>query len=583
MFLPCTLSEMAALGWEGLDVILVTGDAYIDSPFIGVAVIGKVLVQAGFRVGIIAQPDPAGDDIARLGEPLLFWGITGGCIDSMVANRTASGKRRKSDDYTPGGENTRRPDRAVIAYANLIRRHFKNTVPLVLGGIEASLRRLAHYDFWDNRIRRSILFDAKADFLLYGMAECAVVELAQALRDGRNATAIRGLCYAATVPPAEALLLPDYATVAADKQAFTAMFAAFYDNNDALTAQTLAQQQDSRFLIHNPPQPPLSTEELDAIHGLDFEREAHPLHRQQGAIKALETIRFALTTHRGCYGECNFCAIAVHQGRTVQERSQESIVREAELLAAHPAFKGMIADVGGPTANMFGFECAKKLAKGACRDKRCLFPNLCPSLKVDHGPLITLLQRLRRIKNIKKIAVASGIRYDLILADKKNGLSYLRELVRHHVSGQLKIAPEHSEPEVLAAMGKPGTESLVRFRELFLRMTKEEGLPQFLTYYLIAAHPGCSQQAMERLRRFCQTTLHTLPRQVQLFTPTPCTWSTLMYWTGTEPWSGRPCAVETTTAGRERQKTALAAPPSTPSKTKTPILPRKAPGPKKRR
>lgn len=559
---------MAALGWETLDVILVTGDAYIDSPFIGVAVIGKVLVHAGFRVGIIAQPDPAGDDIARLGEPRLFWGITGGCIDSMVANRTASGKRRKSDDYTPGGENTRRPDRAVIAYANLIRRHFKHTVPLVLGGIEASLRRLAHYDFWDNRIRRSILFDAKAEYLLYGMAEQAVVELAKALRDGQDATTIRGLCHAASQPPPGALLLPDYATVAADKQAFTAMFATFYDNSDPLTAHTLAQQQDSRFLVHNPPQPPLSTAELDTIHALDFERDLHPLDRQRGTVKALDTIRFALTTHRGCYGECNFCAIAVHQGRTIVERSLDAIVREAELLAAHPAFKGMIADVGGPTANMFGFECAKKRVKGACRDRRCLFPTICPRLRIDHGPLITLLQRLRRIKHIKKIAVASGIRYDLILADKKNGLPYLRELVRHHVSGQLKIAPEHSEAEVLAAMGKPGTESLVRFRELFLRMTKEEGLPQFLTYYLIAAHPGCSQQAMEQLRNFCHTTLHTLPRQVQLFTPTPCTWSTLMYWTENDPWTSRPCFVDHTTAGRERQKATLATP--SPANPKTP-------------
>lgn len=575
MFLPATRAEMVQLGWEALDVILVTGDAYIDSPFIGVSVIGKVLVHAGFRVGIIAQPDPSGEDITRLGEPLLFWGITGGSIDSMVANRTASGKRRRSDDYTPGGENTRRPDRAVIAYANLIRRHFKNTVPLVLGGIEASLRRIAHYDFWDNRIRRSILFDAKADYLLYGMAERTVVELARALRDGQDATAIRGLCYAAPVPPPEALVLPDYTTTAADKQAFITMFQVLYDNNDAITANTLAQQQDSRFLIHNPPQPPLSTEELDAIHALDYERELHPLDRQHGTVTALDTIRFALTTHRGCYGECNFCAIAVHQGRTIQERSVASIIKEAELLAAHPAFKGMLADVGGPTANMFGFECTKKRTKGACRDKRCLFPTICPSLKIDHGPLIALLQRLRRIPNIKKIAVASGIRTDLILADKKNGLSYLRELVRHHVSGQLKIAPEHSEPEVLAAMGKPDTEGLIRFRELFLRMTKEEGLPQFLTYYLIAAHPGCTQEAMERLRSFCQSTLHTLPRQVQLFTPTPCTWSTLMYWTETNPWSGSPCCVEKTTAGRERQKATLAAVPGKPQPTRTKTPPRK--------
>ncbi|MDD2463943.1 MAG: YgiQ family radical SAM protein [Desulfobulbus sp.] len=562
MFLPCTLEEMAQLGWEQLDVILVSGDAYIDSPFIGVAVIGKLLAREGFRVGIIAQPDPGGQDITRLGEPRLFWGISGGSVDSMVANRTASGKRRKSDDYTPGGQNTRRPDRAVLAYANLIRRHFKNTVPLVIGGIEASLRRLAHYDYWDNRIRRSILFDAKADFLLYGMAEKAVVELAHALNQGREPTTIRGLCYAAAEPPTNALILPNYATVAKDKQAFSEMFAAFYGNNDPLTAQILAQHQDSRFLIHNPPQLPLTTAELDAVHALSFERAVHPFDAQGGPVPALTTIRFALTTHRGCYGECNFCAIAVHQGRTIQERSVTSIVKEARELAAHPDFKGMLADVGGPTANMFGFECGKKKSKGACRDKRCLFPSICPSLKIDHGPLINLLQQLRKIQNIKKIAVASGIRYDLILADKKNGLAYLRELVRHHVSGQLKIAPEHSENEVLAAMGKPGTEDLLRFRDLFMRLTREEGLDQFLTYYIIAAHPGCTQASMERLRDFCRQKLHVLPRQVQLFTPTPCTWSTLMYWTENNPWHRGKCFVEKNAASRERQKSVLTAPTS---------------------
>jgi len=558
MFLPSTREEMERLGWPQLDVILVTGDAYIDSPFIGVAMIGKLLVHHGFRVGVIAQPAVnSGTDITRLGEPKLFWGVTGGCIDSMVANRTASGRRRKTDDYTPGGLNTRRPDRAVIAYANLIRQHFKGTAPLVLGGIEASLRRIAHYDVWDNRVRRSILFDAKADYLLYGMAERTVLELARALAAGQSPTSIRGLCYAAAEAPATALMLPAYQTTAADKTAFAAMFRVFYDNNDPITAQMLAQQQDSRFLIHNPPQPPLSTTELDQVHNLDFERDLHPLDRRMGTVRALDTIRFALATHRGCYGECNFCAITVHQGRTIQQRSVESIVREAERLAVHPAFKGTIADVGGPTANMYGFECAKKQTKGACRDKRCLFPTICPSLKIDHGPLIGLLQRLRSINNIKKIAVASGIRYDIILADKKHGLSYLREVVRHHVSGQMKIAPEHSESEVLHAMGKPGTEPLLQFRSLFNRLTDEEGLKQFLTYYLIAAHPGCTQAAMEALHAFCRKELHLIPRQVQLFTPTPCTWSTLMYWTETDPFSNTPCFVEKSEAGRERQKVAL--------------------------
>lgn len=558
MFLPCTREEMAQLGWDALDVILVTGDAYIDSPFIGVAVIGKLLVRHGFRVGVIAQPDLQSEhDITRLGEPALFWGITGGSIDSMVANRTASGKRRKTDDYTPGGHNTRRPDRAVLAYANLIRQHFKGTAPLVLGGIEASLRRIAHYDAWDNRVRRSILFDAKADYLLYGMADRSVIQLAQALAAGQSPALIRGLCYAAAAPPETALILPPYQTVAANKKAFISMFRTFYDNNDPVTARALAQQQDSRFLVHNPPQPPLSTAELDTVHDLEFERDLHPRDRQAGQVRALDTIRFAITTHRGCYGECHFCAIAVHQGRTIQNRSVDSILHEAKTLAAHPAFKGTIADVGGPTANMYGFECAKKLAKGACRDKRCLFPTVCPNLKVDHGPLIALLHRLRTIKNIKKITVASGLRYDMILADKKNGLAYLREIVRHHVSGQLKIAPEHSNAAVLAAMGKPDADLLLQFRRLFNRLTKEEGLDQFLTYYLIAAHPGCTQAAMEELRAFCQQELHLLPRQVQLFTPTPCTWSTLMYWTETDPFTNKPCFVEKSEAGRERQKIAI--------------------------
>ena len=570
MFLPCTREEMDQLGWPQLDVILVAGDAYIDSPFIGVAMIGKLLVHHGFRVGVIAQPAMnSGEDITRLGHPRLFWGVTGGCIDSMVANRTASGRRRKTDDYTPGGLNTRRPDRAVIAYANLIRQHCKNTAPLVLGGIEASLRRVAHYDVWDNRVRRSILFDAKADYLLYGMAERTVLELARALDAGQSPTSIRGLCYAAAEAPETALTLPAHQTTAADKAAFAAMFRTFYDNNDPITAKMLAQQQDSRFLIHNPPQPPLSTAELDQVHNLDFERDLHPLDRRLGPVRALDTIRFALTTHRGCYGECNFCAIAVHQGRTIQQRSVGSIVREAERMAVHPAFKGTIADVGGPTANMYGFECAKKLAKGACQDKRCLFPAICPSLKIDHGPLVDLLQRLRRIKNIKKIAVASGIRYDMILADKKNGLSYLREVVRHHVSGQMKIAPEHSDPGVLAAMGKPGAEALLQFRSLFNRLTHEEGLEQFLTYYLIAGHPGCTQAAMEELRNFCRKELHLIPRQVQLFTPTPCTWSTLMYWTETDPFGKKPCFVEKSEAGRERQKAALVGETPRPRKEST--------------
>ena len=562
MFLPATRKEMKKSGWRRLDVILVTGDAYIDSPFIGVAVIGKMLTAAGFRVGIIAQPNiHSATDITRLGEPKLFWGITGGSIDSMVANRTASGRRRKRDDYTPGGINNKRPDRAVLVYANLIRRYFKQTVPLVLGGIEASLRRIAHYDYWSNSIRKSILIDAKADYLLYGMAEYATLALAQCLRAENSPKKLRGLCYLARDVPESVLLLPSFADVRGNttthKKQFTSMFMDFYRQNDPITAKTLAQRQDDRYLIQNPPWPTPGTQDLDHIYGLDFEREVHPLDSNQGEVRAMETIRFALTSHRGCYGECNFCAIAVHQGRTVSCRSRESLVAEAKLLSRHPKFKGTISDLGGPTANMYGFECEKKLTKGTCATKRCLFPSICPKMPIDHGPQITLLKEIRKIKGIRKVVVASGIRYDMILADRKNGLRYLEEIVRHHVSGQLKIAPEHCVDSVLDCMGKPGTKDLLTFRKLFFTLTKKAGLKQFLTYYMIAAHPGSRLQDMRELKKFALRNLKLLPRQVQIFTPTPSTISTLIYWTGSNPLTGRSCFVERSFQGREQQKQAL--------------------------
>ncbi len=560
MFLPTTRKELEKLGWDRLDIILITGDAYIDSPFIGVAVIGKVLLNAGYRVGIIAQPDvSSGVDISRLGEPILFWGVTGGSIDSMVANRTASGKKRKRDDYTPGGMNTHRPDRAVLVYSNLIRQHFKKTRPIVLGGIEASLRRIAHYDFWSNKIRRSILFDAKADFLLYGMAERSVVELADCLKSGKSPGEIRGMCYPARTIPEGFTELPPYQETAADKKAFTEMFQRFYVNNDPLTAVGLAQKQDSRYLIQNPPALYLSGSELDDVHNLSYERELHPFYQKKGEVKALTTIRFAISTHRGCYGECNFCAIAVHQGRTVRWRSKKSILAETLQIVKHPLFKGTLFDVGGPTANMYGFECEKKLQKGNCLKKRCLFPKICSNLFVDHGGQIELLRELRQLKGIKKIIVASGIRYDMILADKKYGAMYMKEIVRHHVSGQLKVAPEHSEPSVLAAMGKPDSKSLLQFRDQFMRLTGKEGKRQFLTYYMIAAHPGCTVKDMIKLRDFSKKNLKILPRQVQIFTPTPSTWSTLIYWTGNNPLTGKSCFVEKTFQGREQQKNIITA------------------------
>jgi uncharacterized radical SAM protein YgiQ len=563
-FLPTTPEELRQRGWDQLDVILVTGDSYIDSPFIGAAVIGRVLEQAGCRVGIIAQPDissPA--DISRLGEPRLWWGVTGGSVDSMVANHTASRYKRKSDDYTPGGVNNRRPDRAAIVYTNLIRRYFKNTRPVVLGGIEASLRRVAHYDFWSDSLRRSILLDAKADYLLYGLAEQSVLALTQALSSGEYPTQVRGLCYIARQPPAGYLELPSYEAVTADKLAFIDMFHAFYHNNDPLTAKGLYQRYGSaqtddappaRFVVQNPPAAYPSQAELDRVYDLPFQRSQHPYYERQGAVKALETIQFSISTHRGCYGECNFCAIAVHEGRTVRWRSADSIAAEAERLTRLPGFKGYIQDVGGPTANMYGFECAKKLARGVCEDKRCLYPVVCATLKPDHQPQIELLRRLRRLPGVKKVFVASGIRYDMLPADPMHGKEYLKEIVVHHVSGQLKVAPEHTEEHVLAKMGKPGRSELLRFKQIFDDLSAEAHKNQFLTYYLIAAHPGCSEDDMRQLKQFTRQELHISPEQVQIFTPSPSTYSSLMYYTGLDPFSRQPVFVEKDIMRRERQK-----------------------------
>ncbi len=559
MFLPTTQKEIKALGWKWLDVILITGDSYIDSPFIGVAVIGKILLSAGYRVGVIAQPGRvSGDDISRLGEPRLFWGVTGGCIDSMVANYTAAGRKRRSDDYTPGGLNNRRPDRATIAYSNLIRTHFKGTVPIVLGGIEASLRRIAHYDFWSNTIRRSILFDAKADYLLYGMADRSIVELADCLKGGGDPRAVRGICYASPDLVEGCLELPAFDYAAQSKEAFTEMFRLFYRNNDPVTALPLAQKQDNRYLIQTPPAYSLSSRELDAVHDLDYERDLHPYYRAEGEVKALDTIGFSIATHRGCYGECNFCAITIHQGRKVTSRSRASILGEAEAFTRHPRFKGVIQDVGGPTANMYGIDCDRKEKQGGCPGKRCLFPKICSQLPIDHRQQASLLKAIRAVQGVKKVFIASGIRHDLIMADRKNGTDYLKQVVRHHLSGQMKLAPEHSEPQVLQKMGKSGKDTLLAFRDLFSDIASRGEKKQFLTYYIIAAHPGCTEDDMARLRSFALGELQFLPEQVQVFTPTPSTWSTLMYWTERDPFSGKACFVEKTFRGRERQKEILA-------------------------
>ncbi len=562
MFLPVTLEEARSLGWHQLDVILVTGDGYVDSPFIGVAVIGNVLAAHGYRVGIIAQPDiRSGEDITRLGEPLLFWGVTSGSVDSMVANYTATGKRRKQDDYTPGGMNTRRPDRAVIVYTNLIRRFFKPTVPIVLGGIEASLRRMPHFDFWTHALRRSILLDAKADILVYGMGERTVLTLAERLRRGESYQEVQGICYISAAARSDCLELDSYEMVRADPAAFSRMFQIFYRNNDPLTASGLCQRHAERYLIHNPPALPLSSSELDAVYNLAYERDLHPYYRKWGAVRALETIRFSIVTHRGCYGECCFCAIAIHQGRTVQSRSEASILAEVASITKHPGFKGVISDVGGPTANMYGIECRKKQKKGACPDKHCLYPQVCESLRVNHDTQIRLLAAIRNIEGVRRVFVASGIRYDMILSDKAHGERYLNDVIQHHTSGQMKIAPEHTEADVLALMGKSGPDLLLTFKCLFDRIAGRiftaSGRQMYLTYYMMAAHPGCTQAHMQRLRSFVLRHLKIIPEQVQIFTPTPSTISTLMYYTGIHPDTGAAVFCEKEPRQKEKQKQLL--------------------------
>jgi uncharacterized radical SAM protein YgiQ len=532
MFLPTTRKEMDKLGWNACDIILISGDAYIDSPFIGVAVVGRLLERAGYRVGIIGQPDINNpQDIMRLGEPTVYWGVSGGSVDSMVSNYTANKKFRNSDDYTPGGKNTKRPDRAVLVYTNLIRRSFKETVPIVLGGIEASLRRITHYDYWSNKLRKPILFDSKADLLIYGMGENAIVEVADALRDKKPWRDIRGVCYISKEPVLEYLEIPSHAECLKEKVKYMDLFDTFYDNNDPISAKGLCQAVDTRYAIQNPPALYLSEPEMDAVADLPFIRELHPYHQPEGKVKCLETIKFSITTHQGCWGECNFCAIGVHQGRTIRTRSEDSIVKEAESFTQYKDYKGIISDVGGPTANMYGYECNKKLDHGTCQHQRCVdAKHLCNSMKVNHKRNIDLLERVRKAKGVRKAFVASGIRYDFISADKKHGYDYLKVLVKNHISGQMKVAPEHTNDKVLDLMGKPGKQTLIDFKKMYDKLNREEGKKQFLTYYLIAAHPGCEERDMHELKNFTTNELKMNPEQAQVFTPTPSTYSAVMYY-----------------------------------------------------
>ncbi len=562
MFLPMTKEELKKYDWKELDVIIVTGDAYIDSYHSGISIIGNYLVANGFRVGIISQPDiHLEKDITRLGEPLLFWGVSAGCVDSIVANYTSLGKKRRSDDFTPGGENTKRPDRATIVYANLIRKYFKKTVPIVLGGIEASLRRITHYDMLDNDLRRPIIFDAKADIIIYGMGELASFELAKRLKEKKDFRDIKGICF--IDKEKEKYLargyieLPSYEDVKKDKIKFSEMFKIFYDNNDPFNGKGLIQKVQDRYLIHNPPSRLLSEEELDFIYELPYERDVHPSEKAKGEVKAIHTIKFSITTHRGCIGECNFCSISIHQGKQLQSRSENSILREAERIVRMSDFKGYIMDVGGPTANMYGISCKKMKYTGMCKGKNCLFPSVCKNLKMAHDLQIKLLKKLKEMKGVKKVFVSSGIRPDMVIEDKESGQKYLEKIASENVSGQLKLAPEHASKKVLDIMKKADISYTLMFKSIFDKISKKLGKKQFLTYYFIAAHPGCELNDMRYLKNFVKKELFLTPEQVQIFTPTPSTFSTLMYYTELNPFTLERIFVEKTLKGKEKQKKAL--------------------------
>ncbi len=555
MFIPTTAEEIRKLKWGHPDIIIVTGDAYIDCSYDGAAVIGKVLMSKGYKVGIIAQPDVnSAIDITRLGSPKLFWGVTAGCVDSMVANYTALKKKKHSDDLTPGGKNGIRPDRASIVYTKLIKKYYKNPAPIILGGIEASMRRIAHYDYWTDSIMPSILIDSGADALVYGMGEKTIIEIAEKIAGMRYWKDTRGISFVSELQKYEKYIqLNTFEEVKNDKNLFVNMFNTFYKNCDPFSAKGLVQKYGSNYVVQNPPQHLPSSNELDNYYDLDFERDAHPYYKSKGEIKSLETIRFSITTHRGCYGECSFCSIAMHQGRRIISRSEQSIIKEAQTIAQTADFKGYISDVGGPTANMYNNECKINQERAMCATKSCTFPNVCRQMDIDHKPQINLLRKIEKIEGIKKVFVNSGVRYDLLVDDKASGMMYLEQLVDKNISGQMKIAPEHNSPKVLAAMRK-NSKYLVLFKKMFDDMNRKKGRKQFLTYYFMAAHPGCGIDEMNDLASFLRKEIGISPEQAQIFTPTPSTYSTLMYYTGLDPFTKERIFVEKDMRGKQQQK-----------------------------
>ena len=539
-FLPVTREDCDKRGWGQLDFVYVIGDAYVDHPSFGPAIISRLLESHGYTVGIIPQPDWKDEkSIQVFGEPRLGFLVSGGNMDSMVNHYSVSKKRRDTDAYTPGGEMGKRPDYAVVVYGNLIRHTYKHT-PIIIGGIEASLRRLGHYDYWSNKVRRSILLDSGADLISYGMGEHSIIEIADALNSGiavSDLTFIDGTVYKtrdrSLLEQNHAKALPGFEEVRTSKEAYARSFYIQYCNTDHYVADVLYETYDEKlFVVQNRPARPLTQEEMDRVYALPYMRTYHPMYEAAGGIPAIREVKFSLISNRGCFGGCNFCALTFHQGRTVQTRSHASIVEEAKKLTYEPDFKGYIHDVGGPTANFRHPSCEKQMTKGVCPNKQCLFPKPCNNLVADHSDYIQLLRKLRELPGVKKVFIRSGIRFDYVLADKND--DFLRELCEHHVSGQLKVAPEHISKKVLDKLGKPAPEVYKNFVERYNRMNEKLGKKQYLVPYLMSSHPGATLTEAIELAEYLRD-IHYMPEQVQDFYPTPSTISTCMYYTGLDP------------------------------------------------
>jgi uncharacterized radical SAM protein YgiQ len=549
-FLPISKEDMKERGWDQLDFLLISGDAYVDHPSFGTAIISRILEKEGYRVGIIAQPDWKSVDAFKiLGRPKYAVLVTSGVIDSMVNHYTASKKVRSDDVYSPGGKAGYRPDRAVIVYCNRVREAFKD-IPIIIGGIEASLRRFAHYDYWDDKVRRSILQDSRANLLVYGMGEKPILEIAGMLKQGipvNEIKEVRGTAYIASyedlpdeikehmdsgAKKGKYAVLPSFEEVSEDKAEYAKAFKIQYEEQDAITGRTLIQKHGDKYVVQNPPIMPLSEKEMDRIYALPYERTYHPIYEKYGGIPAIKEVEFSITSHRGCYGGCSFCALNFHQGRVIQRRSQKSVINEARKLTMLPNFKGYIHDVGGPTANFRGRACEKQDKSGVCKNRQCLYPEPCKNLIVDHSEYLDLLRKLRELPGVKKIFIRSGIRYDYLMLDKND--EFFTELCEHHVSGQLKVAPEHVVNRVLHRMGKPSREVYDRFVKKFYEINQKLNKEQYLVPYLISSHPGSDLKAAVELAVYLNKIKYT-PEQVQDFYPTPGTLSTCMFYTGLDP------------------------------------------------